>query len=63
MENNLDKQVQYYLSGKAYKLLVESAKSINVKKSMFVDALIKRYAVELADDIKKKIGIYDDDNS
>lgn len=58
-----ENKVQYYITNEAYELVGICSKELNVKKSMFIDSLIKRYAEALKADIQEKITRYNDNRT
>lgn len=53
--------VQYHISDESYKMVGDYTKEINVRKSMFIDFLIKHYGEQLKNDIAKKLERYNEE--
>jgi hypothetical protein len=54
------KSCHYDLSREAYELIGRASKELGVKKSAFVDILIKKYANELIEDVAQKLKRYEE---
>jgi hypothetical protein len=60
MENGT-KICNYDLSIEAYNLVGLGSKKLGIRKAYFVDALIKRYAEHLINDISEKLEKYEEE--